>query len=144
MGWAGGNDVFDPVARTLIELGTDDSAKTQICSVLIDGLQDRGWDTESESLGQVADDPAIVAAFRERASSSSATPSTPRGPGSARRNRSTPATTRTTTAGRGRAQSLRTPRRKQVVAGNDLCAPVRLLRVRGHSHVASAGEPPFG
>ena len=66
MGWAGRNDVFDPVARTLIELGTDDSAKTQICSVLIDGLQDRGWDAEGESLGQFADDPAIVAAFRQR------------------------------------------------------------------------------
>lgn len=65
MGWASGDEVFDPVARKLIELEASDEAKRGVCSVLIKALQDRGWDTEGESLGEFSDDPAIVAAFRD-------------------------------------------------------------------------------
>jgi hypothetical protein len=65
MGWASGDEVFDPVADTLIELGASDELKRAVCSVLIAALQNRGWDTESESLGMYPDDPAIVAAFRD-------------------------------------------------------------------------------
>ncbi len=64
MGWSSGDEVFDPVARKLIELGVPDAVKTGVCTVLIGGLQARGWDTESESLGRFAGDPAIVEAFR--------------------------------------------------------------------------------
>ncbi|WP_055591371.1 hypothetical protein [Peterkaempfera griseoplana] len=66
MGWASGDQVFAPVARKLVELGASAEVKRQVCSVLINALQDRGWDTEGESLGEFQDDPAIVAAFRER------------------------------------------------------------------------------
>lgn len=65
MGWAGGYEVFDPVADKLIELGATDDVKREVCSVLIAALQNRGWDTESESLGTYPDDPAIVAAFKQ-------------------------------------------------------------------------------
>lgn len=65
MGWASGGDVFDPVANKLIELDAPADLKQQVCSVLIGALQNRGWDTESESLGEYQDDPAIIAAFRE-------------------------------------------------------------------------------
>ncbi|MGW0335472.1 hypothetical protein ACWD0J_26980 [Streptomyces sp. NPDC003011] len=64
MGWAGGNAAFERVARKLIELDVDDTTKTEVCGVLIDGLRDCGWDTVDESLGEFADDSAIVAAFR--------------------------------------------------------------------------------
>jgi hypothetical protein len=66
MGWAGGNATFERVARKLIELGADDTTKTEVCSELIDGLQDCGWDTVDESLSEFAGDPAILTAFRRR------------------------------------------------------------------------------
>lgn len=66
MGWASGDQVFDPVARELIASGATSDVKQRVLSVLIQQLQERGWDTEGESLGLFADDPAIVAAFRER------------------------------------------------------------------------------
>jgi hypothetical protein len=65
MGWASGDEVFDPVAKKLIELGAPDELKHQVCSVLIAALQNRGWDTESESLGMFPNDRAIIAAFRD-------------------------------------------------------------------------------
>ncbi|MBD3004796.1 hypothetical protein [Streptomyces sp. 5-10] len=65
MGWASGNEVFDPVAQALIDGGADDALKRAVCSALIGSLVDRGWDTEGESLGMFQDDAAIVAAFRE-------------------------------------------------------------------------------
>ena len=64
MGWASGDEVFDPVALKMQELGLSDEAKTEVLAVLIDALQERGWDTEGESLGEFADDEAIVEAFR--------------------------------------------------------------------------------
>jgi len=64
MGWASGGDVFDPVARKMRELGSTDEQVTEVLAVLIDGLQERGWDTEDESLGEFQDDAAIVEAFR--------------------------------------------------------------------------------
>jgi hypothetical protein len=65
MGWASGDEVFEPVANKLIELNAPAELKRQVCSVPIEALQNRGWDTESESLGMYQDDPAIIAAFRE-------------------------------------------------------------------------------
>jgi hypothetical protein len=65
MGWASGDLVFDPVAKKLIELRAPDDVRREVCSVLIAALQNRGWDTEGESLGEFAGDPAIVAAFRK-------------------------------------------------------------------------------
>jgi hypothetical protein len=65
MGWASGDQVFDPVARELIAAGAEADMKRRVLSVLIRQLRERGWDTEGESLGLFADDPAIVEAFRE-------------------------------------------------------------------------------
>lgn len=65
MGWASGGEIFDPVARKLIDLDVPDRVRREICTVLIAGLQSRGWDTEGESLGEFQDDPSIVTAFRE-------------------------------------------------------------------------------
>lgn len=64
MGWAGGGEVFDPVAEKMIELGVAGNVKTEVLAVLINGLQMRGWDTEEESLGEFKNDEAIVEAFR--------------------------------------------------------------------------------
>ncbi|MCW2929937.1 MAG: hypothetical protein JWM19_899 [Actinomycetia bacterium] len=64
MGWSSGNEVFDPVATKMQELGASDEVKTEVLTVLIHELQMRDWDTEGESLDQFEDDPAIVEAFR--------------------------------------------------------------------------------
>lgn len=63
MGWASGGEVFDPIATKLINLNASDIVMFEICSTLIRGLQERGWDTEAESLGEFQDYPEIVAAF---------------------------------------------------------------------------------
>lgn len=65
MGWASGDQVFDPVARELIAARADANMKRRVLSVLIRQLRERGWDTEGESLGLFTSDQAIVAAFRE-------------------------------------------------------------------------------
>lgn len=64
MGWSGGNEVFDPVAMKMQELGLSDDVKTEVLTVLVRGLQMRDWDDEGESLDIFQDDPAIVEAFR--------------------------------------------------------------------------------
>lgn len=65
MGWASGDEVFEPVADKLIEMDAPDDLRRQVCTVLIAALQQRGWDTECESLSRYPGDPAIVAAFRD-------------------------------------------------------------------------------
>lgn len=64
MGWASAGQIFDPMARVMIELGASDEMKTRILGELIGKLQDGDWDTGDESLEEFKDDPAIVAAFR--------------------------------------------------------------------------------
>jgi hypothetical protein len=64
MGWASGGEVFDPVARKMREMACTDEQVTEVLAILIDGLQERGWDTEDESLGEFQDDAAITEAFR--------------------------------------------------------------------------------
>lgn len=64
MGWAGANEIFDPVARKMGELGVEPSAKTEVLASLINLLQMNDWDTEGESLGEFEDDEAVVEAFR--------------------------------------------------------------------------------
>ena len=66
MGWSGANSIFNPVARALINAGTDDTTKQKVLGDLINGLQEGDWDTEDESLEDFLDDPAIVAAFHDR------------------------------------------------------------------------------
>lgn len=65
MGWASAGEIFDPVATAMIELNAPDEMKTEVLGKLIAALQGGDWDTECESLDCFADDPAIVAAFRQ-------------------------------------------------------------------------------
>jgi hypothetical protein len=65
MGWSSANEIFNPVARALIDTGADDTTKRKVLGSLIGGLQDGDWDTEDESLEDFLDDPAIVAAFAD-------------------------------------------------------------------------------
>lgn len=66
MGWAGGYEIFDPVAKLMVDYNVPDEVMTDIAEVLIRSLQNRGWDTEAESLGAFHDTPAIVEAFALR------------------------------------------------------------------------------
>jgi hypothetical protein len=65
MGWSGANAIFDPVARSLIDAGVDDTTKRKVLGDLIGGLQEGDWDTEDESLEDFLDYPAIVSAFAD-------------------------------------------------------------------------------
>jgi len=65
VGFSGGNEIFDPVARKLITLGIDDETRYQISGALIGALQESDWDTEDESLEEFKADDAIVRAFAE-------------------------------------------------------------------------------
>lgn len=66
MGWASAGDIFDPIARVLIELDAPEEMKRRVLGPLIDKLRNEDWDTEGESLEEFRDDPVIVAIFRER------------------------------------------------------------------------------
>jgi hypothetical protein len=65
MGWNSAGDIFDPVAKALVELNAPDAMKTRVLGDLIGALQNGDWDTEDESLEQFKNDPAIVAAFAD-------------------------------------------------------------------------------
>jgi hypothetical protein len=65
MGWSSANQIFNPVARALIDAGADNATKRKVLGDLIAGLQEGDWDTEDESLEDFKDDPAIVAAFAD-------------------------------------------------------------------------------
>lgn len=66
MGWSSANDIFNPVARALIDANAPDDTKRKVLGNLIGGLQDGDWDTEDESLEDFLDEPAIVAAFHDK------------------------------------------------------------------------------
>jgi hypothetical protein len=66
MGWSSANDIFNPVARSLIDAGVSDSTKLVVLGGLIRQLQDNDWDTEDESLEDFLDDPAVIRAFADR------------------------------------------------------------------------------
>lgn len=64
MGWASGDEVFDPVAQALVKQGASDEMKIAVLEPLIDALRDKGWDTEHESAGMFREDAAVMEAFR--------------------------------------------------------------------------------
>lgn len=66
MGWSSANQIFNPVARALIDAGADDTTKRAVLVDLIGGLQEGDWDTEDESLEDFLHDPAVVGAFADR------------------------------------------------------------------------------
>lgn len=66
MGWASAGDIFDPVARALVDINADERTKRAVLGPLIKALQDGDWDTEDESLYQFRADPVIVSLFYQR------------------------------------------------------------------------------
>lgn len=65
MGWSSANEIFNPVAQSLIDTGATPEMKRNVLGRLINQLQDGDWDTEDESLDAFRDDPAIVQAFAD-------------------------------------------------------------------------------
>lgn len=65
MGWNSAGGIFDPVCEALQKSFLVPEARQKILVTLIRVLQENDWDTEDESLGDFADDPVVVAAFRE-------------------------------------------------------------------------------
>lgn len=65
MGWNSAGEIFDPIARAMVELDAPDDLKIRVLGDLIGALQDGDWDTEQESLDEFADDSAIREAFRQ-------------------------------------------------------------------------------
>lgn len=65
MGWRGGREFFDTVADSLIRTSADDETRRQVCSDLIGSLLAAGWTDDGCALGDRADDPAMVQAFRD-------------------------------------------------------------------------------
>lgn len=67
MGWASGNEIFDPVCTTLVELIDSEHISEQASEIilvkLIKVLQDQDWDTEDESLYDFRTFDFIVRAF---------------------------------------------------------------------------------
>ena len=66
MGWMTGGQIFDEIARKVLDGGASDEVKRAALGPVIDVLRDWDWDTEYESLEQFCDDPVIVALFAER------------------------------------------------------------------------------
>lgn len=65
MGWASGGDIFDTVARSLIDARASNHVKREVLGPLVDKLQDGDWDTEDESLEKFRADPVIVQVFAD-------------------------------------------------------------------------------
>ena len=65
MGWAAGSEVFNRVARDLINIRATEWAKRQVLGNLINELRDMGWDTIDESLYEFRNDPVIAGLFKE-------------------------------------------------------------------------------
>lgn len=63
MGWNTANDIFDPVAQTVIDSYMSHDDALRILVGLIRNLQDQDWDTEDESLERFMAWPVIVEAF---------------------------------------------------------------------------------
>jgi len=65
MGWASGNEVFDPICRALQQAHMVPEARIKVLKIVIEAMQAQDWDTELESLERFADDPFTVRAFKE-------------------------------------------------------------------------------
>lgn len=67
MGWSSGNEVFDPMARAMVDMVADGDLSPAIAGTLLEililELEGRGWDTEDESLREFAAYRFIVDAF---------------------------------------------------------------------------------
>lgn len=58
-----GYEIFDPVARALLEAKAPDEVITNTCAHLIKTLTEQDWDTLEDSIQEFADEPAVLAAF---------------------------------------------------------------------------------
>lgn len=64
MGWGSAGQIFDPVARALIDSGATDKVLGSTCYVLAKQLTDGDWDTVDESIDAFRDHPIVVDALR--------------------------------------------------------------------------------
>jgi hypothetical protein len=62
----GGGEVFEPVAKRLLDYNAPDYVVTDICAVLIEQLQDLAWENEGATLAAFCEHPAVVEAFAKR------------------------------------------------------------------------------
>lgn len=49
MGFGSGLDIFDPVAKTILESSIEPEIKVKLLKSLIDSLEDHDWDTQEDS-----------------------------------------------------------------------------------------------
>jgi hypothetical protein len=49
MGWSYGQDIFDPVAESILFADLSDKSKVKMLTVLIKALYHQDWDTEPDS-----------------------------------------------------------------------------------------------
>ncbi len=64
MGWCSGTDVFDPVAKKILEMPQlKAKTKIELLKVLIEALEHKDWDCESDSA--YYDNPLVQLAFEE-------------------------------------------------------------------------------
>ena len=63
MGWGNAGEIFNPVARALIDAGTSSQVKRDVLGKLIRELRDNDWDTCDESLEAFEYDADVVTAF---------------------------------------------------------------------------------
>jgi dUTP pyrophosphatase len=64
MGWNSANEIFDPVARAVLNSHVSKDDAVNILTTLIRNLQSEDWDTEDESLEEFAAWPEVVEAFK--------------------------------------------------------------------------------
>lgn len=60
MSWSGGGEIFDAVMKRLVELNVGWYPTQEIAVALFDVLDNRGWDTQEESLGLLHGQPGAA------------------------------------------------------------------------------------
>ncbi|MFD4934471.1 hypothetical protein [Streptomyces virginiae] len=63
MGWGSAGNIFDPVARALVDAGVPEEQQEEVLTQVIRTLQEQDWDTEYDSLQDFRDKPGVVKAF---------------------------------------------------------------------------------
>jgi hypothetical protein len=63
MGWGSAGNIFNPVARALVDAGVPEERQEEVLTKVIRTLQEQDWDTEYDSLQDFRDQPGVVKAF---------------------------------------------------------------------------------
>jgi hypothetical protein len=65
MGYSSGGEIFDKIARALIEAGADDELLGRVLYELAEELTAQDWDTVDESIDEFAGHPVVQHALRK-------------------------------------------------------------------------------